>query len=56
MGDGKEVKWSRTFLEGVTDLYRRADTDGSTFHFGVEKCAGYCTEGNSYTHFFYIRN
>ena len=51
MGDGKEVKWSRTFLEGVTDFYRRADTHGSTFHFSVEKCAGYCTEGNSYTHF-----
>ena len=23
---------------------RRADTDGSTFHFGVEKCAGYSME------------
>ena len=28
----------------VTDPCRRADTDGSTFHFGVEKCAGYSME------------
>ena len=37
-----DISWKK--LEGVTDLYRRADTDGSTFHFSVEKCAGYSME------------